>query len=239
MIIKLHPTLIGSALMGVCLTVAASIAVAGEIKLSTVRIDLADRQPTAAVTLTNTSAEKTIVHLRALSWSQSSGKDATDPTNDLIINPPIAEIEPGAKQLLRIGYSGKLQTANERTYRLSIEEVPRRDRERQQVVETYLKISIPIFIAPLSTPERRLSAALSHADPAGILLRNDGSTHVRLVSYTLTNGGSPHQGLFYVLPGARITLPLEPKERLVSASGTLDILTDEGPLKLQLQPSSE
>jgi fimbrial chaperone protein len=239
-----YSNLLGSVLTGVCLAIAATGitadgAVAGEIKVSTVRIDLSDKQPTSSLAVTNSNAEKSIVQLRAMLWSQKDGQDTTEQTEDLIVNPPIAEIEPGAKQLVRIGYRGKLQTNAERSYRLVVQEVPPRDRERKQVVETYLKISVPIFIAPLGKPEGRLSAMLSRNSAGNVILHNDGTVHIRLVAYGVMSHGTalatPHQGLFYVLPGANVALPLDPHEVNPSMPAELDVLGDDGHVQLPLQ----
>jgi fimbrial chaperone protein len=239
-----YSTLLGSAVTGVCLAIAAigvtaAGAAAGEIKVSTVRIDLSDKQASTSITVTNTNSEKSIVQLRAMLWTQKDGQDATEPTEDLIVNPPIGEIQPGGRQLVRIGYRGKLQTNAERSYRLVVEEVPPRDRELKQAIETYLKISVPIFVAPLSKPEGRLSAMLSHSGGAGtVILHNDGTVHIRLVSYGVTSRGTPpanaHHGLFYVLPGASITLPLDPRELTLTAPAELDVSADDGHVQLPL-----
>jgi fimbrial chaperone protein len=239
---------LGSAVTGVCLAIAANGitadgAVAGEIKVSTVRIDLSDKQSSSSLTVTNSNAQKSIVQLRAMLWSQKDGHDATEPTDDLIVNPPIAEIEPSAKQLVRIGYRGKLQANAERSYRLVVEEVPPKDRERKQVIETYLKISVPIFIAPLGKPEGRLSAMLSRNSVGNVILRNDGTVHIRLVAYGVMGHGTalatPHQGLFYVLPGANVVLPLDPRELNPAMPAELDILGDDGHVQLPLTQRSE
>ncbi len=247
MIMRSLSKLRGSPLTGVCLAIAicmlAGGALAGEIKLSTVRLDLSDRQTSTSLTLTNADPEKTVIHLRALLWNQSNGHDAVEPTDDLIINPPIAEIASGASQLVRIGYRGKLQTASEKSYRLLVEEVPQRDREHKQVVETYLKISVPIFIAPLDKPEAKLTAAFSHDMTDALVLHNAGAAHIRVVKYGVSSGGAAlaaaHQGLFYVLPGANLLLPLDPHELKPAASAVLDVMSDEGPMQLPLAPASE
>ena len=233
---------LGSALLGACLTVCGfNEAQAGQIRISTVRIDLSDKQPAATVTITNDGAGKSLVQIRAMSWTQDGGKDVQDVTSQLIVTPPMAEIEPGARQMIRVGFVGKRQTPAEGAYRLQVEEVPRQDEDQQHNVETYLRISVPIFVAA-ATPKAApaLTARLAREEGGELRLDNGGLLHERLVSYVVTVGGrplgEPHKGLFYVLPGKYIVLPLTPAERAVQG-GEVEILGDEGKISLPLSPA--
>lgn len=232
---------LGSALLGACLTVCGlSEAQAGQIRISTVRIDLSDKQPAATVTITNDGAEKSLVQIRALSWTQADGKDVQEVTSQLIVTPPMAEIEPGGRQMIRVGFVGKRQTPAEGTFRLQVEEVPRQDTEQQHNVETYLRISVPIFIAA-ATPKAApaLTAKLAREEGGELRLYNAGLLHERLITYQVTSGGrpvgEPHKGLFYVLPEKFVALPLTPAESSVKG-GEVEILGDEGKISLPLSP---
>jgi fimbrial chaperone protein len=234
---------LGCALLGASLTVAVpgTGAQAGEIRVSTVRIDLSDRQPAATVTISNDGAEKSLVQIRALTWTQADGKDVQEMTTDLIVTPPIADIDVGGRQMVRVGFVGKKQMPVEGTYRLQIEEVPRQDQELQHSVETYLRISVPIFIAAADKHAAPVMTARLAAEEGGQLrLYNSGLLHERLISYQILAGGrplgEPHKGLFYILPGKFLGLPLTPAERAVQG-GSVEILGDEGKITLPIAPA--
>jgi fimbrial chaperone protein len=226
---------------GLTLAVPASGARAGQIRVSTVRIDLSDRQPAATITITNDGAQKSLVQIRAMSWTQADGKDVQDVTSDLIVTPPIADIDPAGRQMIRVGFVGKKQMPVEGTFRLQIEEVPRQDQEQTHSVETYLRISVPIFIAA-ATPKAApvLTARLANEEKGELRLYNSGPLHERLVSYQISLGGKlvgePHKGLFYVLPGKYVGLPLTAAERAVQG-GSVEILGDEGKITIPLSPA--
>ena len=181
------PRSLGSALIGACLAVSAPFgAWAGQIRVSTVRIDLSDKQPAATVTVTNDGGQKSLVQIRALSWEQIDGKDIQDVTSELIVTPPISDIEPGGRQMIRVGFIGKKQMPAEGAFRLQIEEVPRQDQEADaaQSVTTYLRINVPIFIAAGTA---RAAPSLSAKTAAGgegpeVRLYNSGLLHERLIS---------------------------------------------------------
>lgn len=235
---------LGIALTGACLAASApSGAWAGQIRVSTVRIDLSDKQPAATVTISNDGDQKSLVQIRALSWTQADGKDVQEFTSDLIVTPPIAEVEPGGRQMVRVGFIGKKQMTAEGAFRLQIEEVPRQDQGPDQVqnVTTYLRISVPIFIAaatPKPLPSMTARTAQG-AEGSEVRLYNDGLLHERLVAYQLLlNGqpqGEPHKGLFYVLPGKYLTMPLSAAERAQRVD-SIEILGDEGRTMLPLSP---
>ncbi len=231
------------ALLGASLTVAApgAGALAGEIRVSTVRIDLSDRQPAATVTISNDGAEKSLVQIRALTWTQADGKDVQDVTTDLIVTPPIADIDVGGRQMVRVGFVGKKQMPAEGAYRLQIEEVPRQDQEQQHSVETYLRISVPIFIAAADQHAAPvMTARLASEEGRQLRLYNSGLLHERLISYQVLAGGrplgEPHKGLFYILPGTFVGLPLTQAERAVQG-GSVEILGDEGKITLPISPA--
>lgn len=229
-----------TSLVALGLSLAVTQAEAGDLKLSTVRVDLNDKQPNNAMVITNVGTTPSLVQFRVLNWAQSNQGDELTATTDVIANPPIAEIAAGARQMVRIGYNGKLQSETERTYRLFIEEVPKKDRERQQAVETYLKISVPVFVASLSPSAPRISGFIAQSGSEGpkLVLQNTSNSHVRFLSFALSDGqwnGAQQKGLFYILPGAKVELSVDPAERRAASANTVELTTETGSMKLPLQ----
>ncbi len=226
--------------IGLALLAIAGAVQAGELKLSTVRIDLNDRQSNVALMVTNVGTTPSLVQFRAMNWRQAEQRDTLTPTREVMANPPIAEIAPGAQQLVRVGYNGKLQVQDERSYRLLIEEVPKKDRERVQAIETYLRISIPVFVAALDTAPRKLTPSIGTGENGApvLVLRNAGNNHVRLTGYSLSDiagaAGSGHKGLYYVLPGATMSLPIADAGVKPDRLARVDLATDSGTLQLPL-----
>jgi|GEM_PF-1696803 len=214
---------------------------AGQLKLSTIRIDLSDKQPSAVLTLTNTGTSRTLVHLRMMNWSQVAGGDRLEATDTLLVNPPIADILPGAQQVVRIGYAGALQTPNERTFRLLIEEVPLQDSTGAQGVETILKISMPIFLAPQSPPSTILGAALGEKSNPVLFMLNRGTKHARFSDYTVIGrggaAGTPHKTSGYVLPGSWMSFRLDDKDMALPSPEKIRLTTDEGAVEIPFDPT--
>jgi len=237
-----HPGVIGMTLLGILGGASAS---GGELKLSTVRIDLADSSSNIALTVTNVGAAASLVQFRVMAWSQSAGEDSLTVTRDLIANPPMVEIPAGAAQIVRIGYNGHQQQASETCYRLLVEEVPKKDREQSQTVETYLKLSVPVFVAPLAGSAAVVPPTLSigpgqDGKPA-LLVHNPDIRHLRITGYRLVDpgghDGKTHSGLFYALPGATTALPLDPADPKPEAASRAVLVTDSPtPQSFSLSP---
>lgn len=228
--------------LGFALFGTETAALAGELKLSTVRVDLSDKLPNIAMTITNVGQTPALVQFQTVIWKQTPTGETMTPTRDIIANPPIADIPPNGLQLLRIGYVGKRQQTIEGTYRLIVEEVPKKDREKSnQAIETYLRMLVPVFVAPLANEPPKVAASMgTSADgkPA-VTLKNNGNIHVRLLEYHFVGNGTAksnsHKGLYYVLPGSTNTLPLADTDPRPGDIKQIEMTTDSGNLTLPLQ----
>lgn len=214
---------------------------AGELKISTVQLRLTDGAPRSSLTLTNAGNLPTLVHIRVQRWSQPNGKDTFEAAPEIVVNPPIVQIKPDGRQLIRVGYNGpKGANAVEGTYRLFIEEVPMNNREQMQAIETYLHISLPVFIGEAKGSQKDLALTLADS-PQGPTLRiaNSGAAHLRMVAYKLTAQGKDvgfeNKRLQYVLPQSEVALPVIFDNDSRDRADSLTIMTDDGPLHLPIK----
>lgn len=213
---------------------------AGELKVSTVNLSLTAGQPRTSLTITNVGAQPTLIHIRAFRWGQSNGNDDFAPAPEMAVNPPMTILAEGASQLLRIGYLETAWPQSEGTYRLFIEEVPMVARARLDAVETYLRLSIPIFLSTGGPHVEDLRVSLSR-ERNTLLFENFGNRHVRVQSYdVLSNGkslGQTHRKLQYILAKTKVTLPLASPLAAGSTPDQIKLVTDDGDVLLSLAPS--
>ncbi len=210
---------------------AAGNAQAAYLEVSPVIVELAAKQSTTTVTVANRSDAPTAVQLRVYRWSQAGDQDVMDPTDEVVVSPPIFTSMPGQIQTIRLLLRGGATSA-ERNYRMLINEVPPPVGPGRHVVMA-LRLSIPIFSPPTANrSEGPLGPALQwearRDGPQDIILtaRNTGPVYARLgvIAVGLTDGtqlrASPQGGNAYVLPGAvrhwlvkdagsRVTSPLQ------------------------------
>jgi fimbrial chaperone protein len=101
----------------------------------------------ATVSVTNTSAQAVRFQTEALAWTQRDGADLHEPTRDLLVVPPIAEVAPGATQVFRIAPRHRAPSG-ERAYRLVIEDITAQgDDPDGLAVALRVRHSLPVFVA--------------------------------------------------------------------------------------------
>ena len=86
-----------------CLSLLAASAQAGSFQVNPVRLSLSAAQSTTAFTVTNQSEQQLVVQLRVMAWSQHDGQDVYTDTHDVLVTPPIFQLEPGRTQTVRAG----------------------------------------------------------------------------------------------------------------------------------------
>jgi fimbrial chaperone protein len=202
----------GRALRGLAFLTAGSIglahadlALAGAFSVNPVRVTLSAKQPVAAITVRNESAEQTLVQLETLVWSQSLGKDVTVPSADVLATPPIFTLQPKGSQIVRIGLRKPAGAApNESTYRLTLREVP--PKEPKPGLTVALLVSMPIFVNPAAAtaPSLQWRAVRTGDSELRLQATNSGTAHAQISKIDIGAGDKSLTNRTiaeYVLPG--------------------------------------
>lgn len=232
-----------AALLGACAffsLCATSPTFAGPLQIAPVRVDLDADTPLQTLRLRNTGDYPVVIEQEAMAWSQVNGEDTFAPTEDIIICPPVFELEPGAEQILRVGVLGTpSQSEQERSYRLFVREVLPEVEESKDQLRLAVELSLPVFIAPAkSSGQPPLRWTLG---PDGELqVRNDGAVHVRISAITLRDeqGQTIYDSrvLKYALSGAAISWSLagEGNGDGLDKAVSLTAVTDQGRYEARL-----
>jgi fimbrial chaperone protein len=129
---------------------------AANFTLNPVKIFFDTGQKTSVLTITNNAALPLTLQVTAVGWSQDDeGRDVYSPTRDIIVFPGIFTVEKGQKRIVRIGVRVP-PAANERTYRIYMEEVrPSKGEElKGTALTTLMKVGVPVFISAFkASPE--------------------------------------------------------------------------------------
>ena len=161
-----------------CLILLPSIAIAGEFRVTPIRLDFNRGTKSGVITIINEGEEKLNVQMKAFEWIQDSeGKDQYTETNDIIFFPRIMSIEKNEEKILRAGIRIPA-TTKEKTYRLFIEEIPGPKKAEGVNVAIAIRFGVPIFVKPLKEEMKgeieklELSKGVLNA-----LIQNRGNTH--------------------------------------------------------------
>ncbi len=194
------------------------------LSVSPVRVNLDEATKSATVEVMNTGANVTSMQVEVVGWSQTEdGIDIYEPSDDLIAVPPIFRLEPGSKQVVRIGLFGE-QAAQEGSFRVFFSELPQEQPDHPQVsqIRMRLRIGIPVFVTSLEVPNPRLEMIYSvrNDEKLRVKFQNLGNTHVQVKwLYALDDGGvvADTAGA-YILPGTTREFELKVPEGIPVAA---------------------
>lgn len=177
----------------------ASGAAAAQVLVNPVVVELGAQQRTASVTITLSDSASAPVRLQAqvLRWQQDlHGADLTQDSDELLVTPPIAELQPGQKQLFRIALRGPRRAPGELAYRLIFEDIgtpaPAAPTPKGMAINFRMRYDLPVMIAPAGPVLNLLrwkSCTAATPSDACIRLRNDGNRRVKVLSLTLDGDG--------------------------------------------------
>lgn len=166
------------------LSLAAVITQASSLSVSPIVITLGQDSRSAAITVRNNSDEPRVIQTELLRWTQENGENRYAPSSDILVNPPIATLQPRQSQIIRVGLTGKGSGAEEQAYRLYVSEVPMPAKPGFSGVRIALRIGLGVFVMPTATARARpeWKAARDADGSLQLNLRNAGNRHLRLTS---------------------------------------------------------
>ncbi|VWX61458.1 putative pili assembly chaperone [Burkholderiales bacterium 8X] len=219
----------------------AGLARAAGLNVAPVRLNLSAERTTAALTLGNADEEEVGIQVEVMRWRQEDGRDLFEPTRDLVVNPGIFKVAGKGRQIVRVGFQGKPGEV-EGSYRVFLQQLPRAAQDADGGtgvrLQTLLRISIPIFVPPVTEARSDLSwrlVAASGKSPGGsrelsLQVVNRGNEHLQLTQVVVRRpdgtelARSPMSR--YVLPGASLAWPLQLPPLPPDAPLTIEVTSD-------------
>ena len=193
-----------------------------------VRVELSARAPTAQLLVSNPGPHPVLLQAQALHWAQDERGERLEPDADLIVNPPIFELAPGAQQLVRVGLRRPLPAGRQRTWRLWLSQVALPADGAAGGVQMLVRVSLPVFGEGdgLGGPEPAW-----RLEPGGraLVLNNGGARHLHVRTLRLVDEAQAPLtlGPCYALAGGRCRWVLP--AAWVGRALSVDADTDVGP----------
>jgi len=235
------PLVLRHGLQCLCLALAPSLltwsppAQAGAFSISPVRIHMTPRERVVAVTISNEGETEVALQAELHSWTQTEdGADTLQPTEDLILAPPIIRLAPKARQVVRLALLRPADPLRQLTYRLIVREVPEITQPSNQTLQVpiTLALSMPVFITPPGA-QRQLVCEVQRSESRklGALCSNHGNayTQVRELAFRRDDKVlARFEGGAYILPGSGKWLPVEEEPSLTPGPVRMDVHLDDG-----------
>ena len=203
--------LVGLFLLG---AIALPALAQGRLQAGPTLIEFSPNAASARLRLRNTGDAPVAAQVRVYAWSQAGGEDVLQPSDDLAVSPPIAEVPAGGEQLVRLVNLAPAAAERDRTYRVVVDELPRPEERETSQVTLRLRYVIPAFARAADATDPALTCTLE-ANGARLACDNHGGRPAQLGQSRLLPGHGPavvlNEGLFgYVLPGSRRVWPIAP-----------------------------
>lgn len=182
----------------------------------------------AALWLENRGQAPVRLQVRVLQWSQQELNDELVPQQQVVGSPPMATVEPGKRQLVRLIRRQPAPAGREQAFRVIVDELlpERSQRENDLGVQFQMRYSVPLFVygAGATVPGKNGSGAADGTDlsfriaqdsgQSYLYVKNRGTVHARMSQASLMQGARAldiAQGLLgYVLPASEMRWPLPP-----------------------------
>lgn len=230
----------GLALLAACLSATLTAQATG-VRIAPVVVELPSARQPGVIQLTNESDVAKTYQGEALRWTQAEGKDAYEPTDELVVVPPIAQVAPGATQVFRVMLREPVPAPAERTYRLVLEDITPAASDGSAIAFRYAH-NLPVLVAPAAkaAPAIRWSDCTADgAREACVRLENAGNRRVKLQKIAVQGKGWQQAvdlgAGFNLLAGASRTWSLP--RQAATAVDTLTVEAQQAP-DLQLQRAS-
>ncbi|RWU19179.1 molecular chaperone [Pseudomonas alkylphenolica] len=201
-------------------------------------------QKAGALWLENRGTAPANLQVRVFAWRQGDYDDQYQAQREIIGSPPVANIAPGQKQLIRLTRTGASPVGQEQAYRIIIDEIPPALPDAtaadtpQAAIRFQMRYSVPLFVYGQGLWGKADASGQRDSSGVGkpaltwrqvsvqgrpyVEIRNTGPVHARLTDVVLQQGGQQRplvEGLLgYVLPGASMRWPLP---QAVSAASVL------------------
>lgn len=204
---------------GACLIGVALYAHSASLQISPVILNLGSTEQATTMTLRNEGAAPVYGQVRIYAWHQTLNEDVLTESSALVASPPMIQIAPGGRQVVRLLRPNATPPSGEQSYRLIIDEIAPPDPLRTTGVQVRLRYSVPVFVgaAPQQAVQDDLVWSLARDGTGWALqVRNNGAHRAQLSDVVLVSNGqdrSVRDGLLgYVLSGStrQWRLPFQP-----------------------------
>jgi fimbrial chaperone protein len=154
------------------------------------------RTSVVAVTLSDKASAPMRLQAELLRWRQDvHGASVTTPSDDLLVSPPIADLQPGDKQMFRLALRGARTAPEELTYRLILENIAEPEVAPNSTpgmnIKFRMRYDLPVLLAPAGPVVNALRWKPCEPDVAPstatacVRLFNAGNRRVKVQTLTL------------------------------------------------------
>ena len=215
----------------------ATSTIAGPFSVTPVRIYMDANDKAVAVTINNEGEEELVMQAELYTWTQKpDGEDVLEPTEDLLLSPPIIKLAGKSKQVVRLARLQPVEMNQQQTYRMIVREIPEAKPNKGNLqLQIAIAFSMPVFITPPGVKNKLDCRPSKKAiDTVSISCENSGTAYAQVIDFTI-NGPenlmlSDNASGGYILPGVKrnFDIKTEKGQPIPSGKAILSVRMDDG-----------
>lgn len=181
----------------VTLVLSSSVTLAGNFKVSPMKLEFDKDRKTDVLKLKNEGEGELRLQVEAMKWSQDAdGEDTYSETSDIFFYPKILVLKSNESRVIRTGIKMP-PSEEEKTYRLFVTEIPKRDKSAGVKVAIAIRFGVPMFVKPLEEkPGGEITGMAITGGELGVLLKNTGNVHFMIEKINISAKGSGGNEVF-------------------------------------------
>ena len=187
------------ALFAALLGISSVALAAGSFSVSPVRVDLRAGQTGGSIEVINNGSAEIQLTVERFSWRAGASGDQLEPTADFVASPPLFDLRPGERQVVRILFVRPADPQRQLTYRIALQESPAR--LPATGLATVLRVTLPVFVTPPRAVPSLQWRRVDSPDGPFLEVENRGDATAMLAGIRLEDARELEGGSGYVLPG--------------------------------------
>ena len=217
---------------------------AASLQVAPVLLEIRTPGAASTVTLRNEGPRPISAQARVFRWTQVDGQDVLKPTDAVVASPPMVTLASRIDYAVRVVRTSRQPVVAEEAYRLVLDELPDRSREKDGTVALVLRHSIPVFLVPEDADPPKLSWSTQvQGGRLAVQVTNEGGRRVRLSRMRVGNPGGPAasfgDGLVgYALAGSTMSWSRPAPRGFTGRSAMISVQGDTGPINASASVAS-
>jgi fimbrial chaperone protein len=172
---------------------------AGSFSVSPVRVDLRAGQTGGSIEVINNGSTEIQLTVERFAWKAGASGDQLEPTADFVASPPLFDLRPGERQVVRILFVRPADPQRQLTYRIALQESPAR--LPVTGLATVLRVTLPVFVTPPRAVPSLQWRRVDSPDGPFLEVENRGDATALLAGIRLEGARDLEGSSGYVLPG--------------------------------------
>jgi fimbrial chaperone protein len=220
---------------------------AAPVAVSPTSVILSSGKQTDLVNLTNQGDDPARFQLKVEAWDQRpDGESVLTASDDVVVFPPLLSLAAHETKKVRLATTITAAGA-EKSYRLSVQELPSGQPGAAGQVQMLTKLSLPVFVPPEGAhPDPRIDPPVLKAGVLQLGIRNAGTAHFVVRQVRLAGDDGAARRTFelsapgwYVLPGGRrdYRIELAASDCRKTTNVAIEVETEEKTVKAALPVS--